>query len=343
MNITFFIGNGFDLNLGLKTKYKDFYNYYQEQESNSMILQSIKNDYELWSDLELGLGKFTQQMSKNDINGFLDEKAVLEYHLSRYLQKEIEKVKLNNSLSEKFKTQILNFYNDFNKDEIAYFKNMINNTNESIHYSFISFNYTDVLDQFVKSAMNINSFPKHICRSTEYTDRINMPLHVHGTLDSNLILGINDTSQIANEELRNLANLSDYIVKPKLNQELGERIIQNVKDVINNSRYICLFGLSIGDTDRYWWEYIAKWLLEADNHRLIIYVHNNTKIKLSGQETIRFRDSSRINFLNKVNGIKKDSKDRIKKQIIILPTSSTNLFKFNTTTIEIKDPLKKSL
>ena len=27
MKITFFIGNGFDLKMGLKSRYKDFYNY----------------------------------------------------------------------------------------------------------------------------------------------------------------------------------------------------------------------------------------------------------------------------------------------------------------------------
>lgn len=28
MNITFLIGNGFDINLGLKTRYVDFYDFY---------------------------------------------------------------------------------------------------------------------------------------------------------------------------------------------------------------------------------------------------------------------------------------------------------------------------
>ena len=28
LNITFLIGNGFDIGLGLKTRYKDFYKYY---------------------------------------------------------------------------------------------------------------------------------------------------------------------------------------------------------------------------------------------------------------------------------------------------------------------------
>ena len=37
MNIAYLIGNGFDLNLGLKTKYMDFYKYYLEQESKNDI------------------------------------------------------------------------------------------------------------------------------------------------------------------------------------------------------------------------------------------------------------------------------------------------------------------
>ena len=54
MNITFMIGNGFDLNLNLKTGYKDFYKYYIENTKEDIISKSIKNNYELWADLELG-------------------------------------------------------------------------------------------------------------------------------------------------------------------------------------------------------------------------------------------------------------------------------------------------
>ncbi len=41
MNITFLIGNGFDLNLGLKTRYTDFYKYYMEHNPNNLISKSI--------------------------------------------------------------------------------------------------------------------------------------------------------------------------------------------------------------------------------------------------------------------------------------------------------------
>lgn len=41
MNVTFLLGNGFDLNLGLSTSYKDFYSYYTKKEPNDFIAKSI--------------------------------------------------------------------------------------------------------------------------------------------------------------------------------------------------------------------------------------------------------------------------------------------------------------
>lgn len=40
MNVTFLLGNGFDLNLGLSTSYKDFYSYYTKKEPNDFIAKS---------------------------------------------------------------------------------------------------------------------------------------------------------------------------------------------------------------------------------------------------------------------------------------------------------------
>ena len=42
MNITYIIGNGFDVNLGLKTRYQDFYDYYQNQPSPSEEVKQLK-------------------------------------------------------------------------------------------------------------------------------------------------------------------------------------------------------------------------------------------------------------------------------------------------------------
>ena len=64
MKITFLIGNGFDLNLGLKTTYKDFYKNYlmtldSEVINNNVLYKHIDKNIEDWVDFETRLGLFT--------------------------------------------------------------------------------------------------------------------------------------------------------------------------------------------------------------------------------------------------------------------------------------------
>lgn len=42
MNIVHILGNGFDINLGMKTRYADFYDYYKKIKSSSEILSPQK-------------------------------------------------------------------------------------------------------------------------------------------------------------------------------------------------------------------------------------------------------------------------------------------------------------
>ena len=44
MALTYVIGNGFDINLGLKTKYSDFYDHYLKQDSPNGNLLRFKSN-----------------------------------------------------------------------------------------------------------------------------------------------------------------------------------------------------------------------------------------------------------------------------------------------------------
>ena len=76
--ITFFVGNGFDINAGLDKKYSDFYQYYFSQYPEDMLAKSIKEDYDFWSDLEIGLGKYTKGITESNEELFLDSKDIME-------------------------------------------------------------------------------------------------------------------------------------------------------------------------------------------------------------------------------------------------------------------------
>ena len=68
MNILYLFGNGFDINLGMKTRYVDFYEYYENKASSSDLVKKLKSNIfsniECWSDLELALGKYTSEFQR---------------------------------------------------------------------------------------------------------------------------------------------------------------------------------------------------------------------------------------------------------------------------------------
>ena len=67
MRVTFLIGNGFDINLGLNTRYKDFIDVYKKpNENDDVVIKTFKNhlveNKENWSDAELAFGKFKDKL-----------------------------------------------------------------------------------------------------------------------------------------------------------------------------------------------------------------------------------------------------------------------------------------
>lgn len=231
MNITFLIGNGFDLNLKLNTRYSDFFKYYIENAPKDLLSESIKNDYEMWSDLELGLGEFLKNIDESQIEEFLDSKSTLERMLSEYLTLENQRVNIKNekTLSEEFRKKVLNFFSDFNALEREHYNQIIRSTTEQINYNFITFNYTNILDNIVLAAQKYyNPFGDHIAGG-RYYDAIILPHHIHGNLTEDLILGLDNVEQILNEKLKSNSKLTNYIIKPTLNTALGERKIEKAK------------------------------------------------------------------------------------------------------------------
>ena len=82
MNITYIIGNGFDFNLGLKTSYKSFLDYYLKRDSGDRIIElfkdSIKQCNDLWSDVEIALGQSTDLFIEED-NPLWHQRLVSDY------------------------------------------------------------------------------------------------------------------------------------------------------------------------------------------------------------------------------------------------------------------------
>lgn len=87
-------------------------------------------------------------------------------------------------------------------------------------------------------------------------------------------MGVNDVSQIKNSELAADNKFAKYIVKPlniKANRTNNDKV---AIDLIKNSQIICIYGMSLGETDKRWWSNILKWLSDDGNRQLVIFVYD---------------------------------------------------------------------
>ena len=113
MNITYIVGNGLDLQYGLKTRYRDFYDYqnklYSDRKAKEGYLNFIYeslfadevNDYENWSDFELSIGNLTKEnseiiVSEETKNKFIDDFTDVIDDLIAYLKMVEENFNIEN-------------------------------------------------------------------------------------------------------------------------------------------------------------------------------------------------------------------------------------------------------
>lgn len=318
MNITFLVGNGFDINLGLNTQYTDFYPYYLSKNHDDIISKAIASNYDRWADLELALGQLLRDVSPEQIAEFLDSKAVLEGDLADYLRSEEKRIDVTSAtVLKEFQNNVSAFYKEFSTKDRNAFLEWQKKVGEVIRYQFVSFNYTSALDEIVGQAKQIKQFGTHTTSHQGYNDVVGNIVHLHGTLSSDLILGLDNTKQIENTELQGSAELTNYIVKPTINDALGEGKTEAAKQLIDASNYVCVYGMSLGDTDLMWWKYLVSWLNASPTHKLVLYVYEKATTNPSGPEKLRQQDKWKNKFL-KIAGAKSEYADKLRTQIIVV-------------------------
>lgn len=270
MNILFIIGNGFDLNIGLKTGYRDFYKFYAEQKLSDTDLiiklkKSIKSNVETWSDLELSLGRYISQL--HTLSDFDAMYFDIKEKLSKYLGMEQEKFDYSNLDSRMLFHNFLNPEKELSQrdqNELESWGNRVGRS-QTTAVHVLTFNYTKTLENIVGDKASSLEIGKKRGQQA-FLKGIE---HVHGYVDKRLVLGVNDVGQIENEKLKKSQEVIEAMVKPIHNQRLGHTRDEVCMKMISDANLICIFGSSIGYSDQMWWEKIGEKL--GDTCRLIIF------------------------------------------------------------------------
>ena len=288
MRITFLIGNGFDLGMGILSKFSDYFPEYCKASANKVgrikrLSECIVADQDEWSYFEHQLGQYTQNFSPETKQDFIDQVNDFQEGFLDYIEQQEKSLLFDNTdaISEMIKRALTNYYSTDNLpvESSEKIKDLYSaHANESHQYQFISFNYTSILEKCIKTVQDriIQKRQSPSSKVPNIFDKVEKIHHVHGTTKLYSIIGVNDASQVANEELAKDKSFLKFLVKPEINKRLRMNYDIIANTMILQSKIICVYGMSIGETDRKWWDTILTWLSKSSDRHLILFLYDST-------------------------------------------------------------------
>ncbi|OFP93637.1 hypothetical protein HMPREF2963_05930 [Streptococcus sp. HMSC067A03] len=347
------------LNSPYQTSYQNFYNYlcYKNFDKDNMIFQKMTEDKkdnekdpnikQNWSDFENSLIEIFNENNyinearlTNDFNHFQVEFSnflndIITPNMLAQLGKDSSKSELAISSFQKFLADL----DESNFRKLS-FPSKVNHY-KLFNWEILNFNYTSMLDNIlvldkeqydphpwkyadrqISFAVNPNNFTNDHCSwnsSTYFSSYLMTNItHPHGyqNVPKSMLFGFDNENQITNVDNRNKAK---NFLKPYWAQN-----DKKYKSYFNNTDLFILYGLSLGDSDFWWWNNILNSLLETDSE-LIIYNYNSNNE--SDGETIN-------RFINVATNEKLDNGklDKLHKKIAIVQYNSKtklNAFKLD--------------
>lgn len=322
MQITFLIGNGFDIGLGMKSRFSDFFPVYIRQaEGKEKTLKDFAEEIDEhraeWSYFEEQLGKYSPKFTMDNKDVMREQVTDFSVQFTQYLSEEEKKLNFDDDkITSIMAKALVNFYslNNLAKgSHEAVTETMKKNPSHSRIYNFLSFNYTECLEKCLAHFSERIVQQRNVA-GIEVKDCIGEILHIHGKVNECPIMGVNDKSQIENESLAEDEEFKSLFVKPEANFELKTQAERDGKQIIDNSDIICVYGMSLGKTDKLWWEKLVEWLNKDAKHQLVIFLYDD---ECSTRTQFGIINSGRqmLNTLREYSEYQADTFDKLRHRI----------------------------
>jgi hypothetical protein len=340
MKVTYLIGNGFDLNVGLETKYTEFYEYYLKCHSSDAYINEFKKELsknkelQNWSDLEIVLGQYASRIQNDKLSEIFNTKDDtyisllddIQENLSKYLQGQDGEFSISDEDRKKLHNDLVFFDGYLNQRDQAIFAEYKNKLSRSSYEIRVAvFNYTHTFEKMYGWKGSTLKLGGREINGYTYTDYLYCVEHIHGTTTEDMILGVNDPSQINSSFLRNSKKTIRAIVKPEMNINAGTMRDERCKQYINESDVICIYGMSLGATDKYWWNLIVD-RLASSNARLVVFSYSKDINAIRGYRS-RDQKDALIDKLLSYSNLDDEIKAKIAERIFVCFNSS--IFKAN--------------
>ena len=289
MNVLWIIGNGFDLNLGLKTGYRDFYErcYSTAPEAEaargrllSEFPRGTVEGISRWSDLELLLGEASGRFAPSEVEDFHETFEQMQSLFTGYLaqaQRGFLRRSLPQPILDEFAASALGFYERLIPPNRNRMEGLLGGGDGEVVCRFASLNYTSALDHVLGEASQ---------RPEALTSAMPGPgegrprrveggvLHVHGTVEGgDVVFGVSDPSQVAGPEFSQDDEFLELWVKGRKNDFYGNRNNERLANLLEWADAVCVYGSSLGETDAYIWRRLCLRLKADKDMRLVVFDH----------------------------------------------------------------------
>ena len=311
MNILYIIGNGLDIAHHMKTSYQDFFQYYLSLSTDDKDILAMKKDidshrYETWADLEIGLGTYASKCADKDT--FLKCLLDIKSNLKDYLVRESEKIKLYRVVSNSGFVNPGQFLDPEPQSRYEAFR--LRRKDNDVVIDVLTLNYTQSLESLLGFKDVFIRFTNNI--------RLQSILHIHGTLDSMMVMGVNDSNQISNIDFNTDIDVVEEFVKPEYNDACMNNKNGICEGLIQRANIIVLYGTSLGKSDEKWWRLIGQRMM-MDNYPLLVYLpYDERKNQSTEPNHLRRWTLGYVNEIRDKFAIQLDEKDLAQRVCIAL-------------------------
>lgn len=303
MRVTFLIGNGFDINCGMKCTYQDIYKGYVENRSGEPeIIRAFKDDIlqkpQTWADFEEAMNLYLSRFKSEDefIRVIRDFKSYMIGYLKNEeanLLARIDKLhgKFGYNVTNEVSRSLEHFYDDISHNVSKVLEGRMKG--EHIYYNIISFNYTKTVDSLLSRC------------------GLAGVIHIHGMLEDDPVLGMDQKEQL-NDEMQFIPTkrFCKEFLKPFFNQIYDMYRVTEAKEAISKSDVICVYGLSFGESDLTWRNMIVEWLKSSGHHLFLYDYEYSCKTVFTAFDKIDYEDEAKEKFLNRI-GVDENTKNQI--------------------------------
>ena len=300
-----------------KTTYNEFYDYlsYFLENKNNFIYKEIlkeKNNSEVeddtWLNYELLLEKLVAKKIEEIehctsgktklFDVFIGDWTEIQYQFADFLNYVIQPQTLLEASKLSGKDTLEGFIGDLCEEDCQKieFPRRISN-HRKIKYKIVNFNYSFLVDNYFywlfdhhpyRSSDNNAYFmpnPKNYTNcygnnKTEYSVQASVEFHhPHGqiSIPESLLFGVSYNKERYQSSRADYKHFTEELVK-KLDKPYWSNGLNKVSPMINESNLYVIYGHSIGQSDKWWWEEITK-NVYSNNKEVIIYDYCNEGLK----------------------------------------------------------------